>query len=214
MVRMSEKKPTGSLPTDNWEDKDILQCKTALLKHYDSLSNSQAVRIIGFIAGLLTLLQTVQTLGRGEIASIFPNLAVCNISYTPFELFLMDCFKLSFFLIVIFGLFFYIFRAFFKFSLFSLYSNQLRWVKKRDIEALEKSEKLKEKDLMILIPWATSKIITGELERNGKKGPRLTLYKFFKYDWFISGREETIWGYLLCIVFSLISTLFLLFLLW
>lgn len=177
------------------KNKEMMNCRIALQRHYVSLSHSQAIRIIGFVAGLLTLIQIVQISAKGQLSSLYPI-------------------KIILFLIPVLILLFYIFRAFFKFALFSAYSAHVLCIENTEIEYLiEKEEHLKGKNLMILLDSATSRKISGDLKKNDKENyRRSSLYKIFYYDWFMAKNVFT--GILLCCVLSLLSIFILLAILW
>jgi hypothetical protein len=94
------------IPMTNDAITEMMYCRIALQKHYNSLSNSQAVRIIGFVAGLFSILQVVLTSGKGQFSSLFPGLSVVNMSYTQFELFILDLIRFILFLVPVFILLF------------------------------------------------------------------------------------------------------------
>jgi hypothetical protein len=163
----------------------MMDYKISLQRHYDSLSHSQAVRIIGFVTGLFTLLQ-----------------------------FCIDLVRFVIFLIPIFILLFFIFRSIFRFAVFSAHSEHIRGIEEKDIKNLEQDEVFKGKNMMVLLDFATSYKISGNLKKNGNENyPRLSLYKFFYYDWFMSG-NNSMKGFFICAGLSLISIFILLALLW
>ena len=68
---------------EDWKEIEIfLHTKTAVVKYYDSLRNSCAVRIIGFIAGLFTLIQAVQNSNDKPLSGFFTSSPFGKIDFT------------------------------------------------------------------------------------------------------------------------------------
>jgi hypothetical protein len=209
MIIMSEESPEPVKPVD-WNDEEITKYRIALKRDYISLSNSQAVRLIGLIAGLFTLLQVFQNSKNLPLSDIFlvdiPNIPVLEIlaNLLPWRLL---AFVFSVGLILFFS-----FRAFFRYALFCALSTNIRWIDKPELNYLFMNDKyLKGKNLMVLLEMATTKKISGDLENFESSYTRRKLYGIFYYDWFLIEKK---WGYLLCLILSLLSTWILLGLIW
>lgn len=210
MSIMSEKSLKPVEPED-WKDDDIIKCKIALKRDYIAQSNSQAVRLLGLIAGLFTLLQVVQNSKNLHVSDIFsiniPNITILESLANLFP------WKLLVFVFSVGFLLFFIFRAFFRYAVFSAYLSHVRWIEKPELHYLLKiKEDLKGKNLLVLLEFATEKKISGAMKDFEKNYTRQKLYKWICYDWFISENEK--WGYLLCLGLSLLSTWILLGLIW
>lgn len=169
--------------TEYWNNDGLKEAKFELLKHYDSLSNSQGVRLLTLIAGLWTFLQTVNLLSPEQLSSIFTE-------------------------IVVFIFFIFIFRSFFRFSLYSMFSAHVKWIENTELKNLLKCKKdLKGKNIMVLIHHATEEKIYGKLRIDEKrKYPTLRLLKTAPYHIFASNNWK---GNLLNIILALVTTHFL-----
>jgi len=165
-----------------WKEAKIMECRIALRKHYDSLSSSHGVRLIGLVAGLWTLLNTVRPLKESQIV-LWVTGAIVVV------------------------LFLFIYRSFFKFSLFSKYSSQVMWIEERELNFLLKiQDSLKRKNLLVLVDHATGKKIQGEMKKFESSYTRQKILGI-PYDWFMS---ENQWkGFFLCLGLALGSTVIL-----
>lgn len=190
------------------------EVKIALQKSFDSKRNALGAQLLGLIAGLFTLLQTVQNSGKQPLSGIFPNLAVINIPYTPLELLLIEFLKLGLFTTAVFILLFLITRTIFRFSFYSKYSDIVYWVERNYLKLLpERLEWLKDRDLLIQVREIAGLMIAGKMKRVSKREKFL---KKIPHDWFISGVtwNDEEWGYVFCLGLSMVFTVILVFLLW
>lgn len=197
------------------ETKLFMDSKSTLTKYYDSLRNSCAVRIIGFTAGLFTLIQTFQTSKDYPLSNLFHYLPTVKIDFLSIEA--IELLKLAFFFTGASLLLLLIIRSIFKFALYSCYANQLLWIDQNEMKYLP--EFLQEKTVDIKLHETAGRKIAGNLKDSEGNviQKRMKLYWLFPYDWFITGAtwsKKSRRGFLLCIGFSIIFTLIFFFLLW
>lgn len=194
-------------------DEEFKETKNALRDDYNTHQNSLGVRIIGLVAALFTLFQTVQN--SQKLSEIFPNLAIVNIDLKAFGINLITLFKLLLFATAVMIVLFFIFRSFFKFALQSVYITQLYWFEKKDFEKISPEDKqrmLKEKRPLGQLHEAIGMRISGKL--NNPK--RLKLWNTFPYDLFMANASwvSERWGIFWCGVFAFGSTATLFFIIW
>lgn len=111
---------------------------------------------------------------------------------------------------------FFIIRSFFKFSLQSVYLNQLDWFENFDFNKIEpedyKDYMPKEKRPLHQFSVALGLRISGKLKGTEK----LKLWKIFPYEWFMPNADWTSekWGIFWCLVFAILSAALLIFICW
>lgn len=197
--------------------------KGALLQYYSSMQASQATRLIGFVIALFTLIQAVQNLKESYLSSLFPTLAGALESVlvvSPTLVVLLDFIKLGGLFVGIYLLMLFVMRTIFRFSVFSYLASHLADVKESDVygtndEKNGNKPKLSDEDIMARIRMKTS-------ERLLNRDPKLFV---FPIKWHFSalvssGNKQTPrktndrWGWRVCCLLALLSSLFLLFILW
>lgn len=173
------------------------ETKNALLRHYASNQSSQSARLIGFLIGLFTLLQTVQQSQKEPLAGIFKNIEFA----LTFEIHpsVGDVFKLFFFSVFVWVSLVFIVRTIFRFQLFSYSSNYLITLKLSDLSEHSK------KAIHSAIQEATFDKVCAQ-----------NVFGIFRLSWFISrdtGEEHRI-GLILCMFLAFLATLILIWFLW
>lgn len=186
------------------------ETKNALLKYYADSRASRGMHLIGFTAGLFTLIQIVQYSNQGPLSKIFSNIEVLFSDFpVDFEFLiptwlssLMLVLKFSFFFLAVCGLLFFIIRTIFRFAVYAYFSDYLIRVKPDEIEC----------NFNESIHDAIHTKIMEEFESDDKK-----VYRFFRLMWFIhSGKKESQHqkGYEICAVLAIVFTLVLLWFIW
>jgi len=172
--------------------KHFTEAKNALLRYYSTSRSSHGVHLVGFTAALFTLIQTTQHPSDWGISKIF-NLemppALANIG----EIVLPYLFSL-----VIWFLLFFTIWTIFRFAVFAHYAEQLKTVKPADISKREEA-----------IHQAIHVTVEGKLSRKH-------LYWVFPARHFIESgtNRQHWWGRTWCFILSIVTTLFLIGLLW
>lgn len=171
----------------SWDTEELNKYRVTLQKHYDSISNSQAVRLLGLIAALFTFIQITQN--------------------AAFVISINMLFESCIYLLVIFILIFFSFRAFFRFALYSNYASQVLWVKEKDLTYfLEDFPHWREHNTMAILDSATFLKIAGLLRcAENKKYETLKIYHLFPYVWFgnsaVPSKQK--WGYGVCFLLTI-----------
>ena len=168
------------------------ETKNALLRHYASNQSSQSARLIGFLIGLFTLLQTVQHSEKEPLAGIFKNIEFA----LTFEIhpIVGDMFKLLLFSVFVWVSLVFIVRTIFRFPLFSYSSDCLITLKLSDISENSK------KPIHSVIQEATFDMVCAK-----------KVFGIFRLSWFISrgtGKEHRT-GVILCMFLAFLATLIL-----
>jgi hypothetical protein len=183
---------TGSKPSE-WDKNTIDTYRIALQKNYNSISNSQAVRLLGSIAALFTFIE-LTSIVESELAELGPL-------------------KVLGFVLVASIFIFFSFRAFFRFSLFSMFAAHIKWINNKEIDyLLEDDKNLRGQNTMALLHAATAFKISGKLRRNNEDRYKARkLYHLFPCRFFIvsGNRRHDIGGYLICMVLTSVSMLIL-----
>lgn len=91
--------------------------KNSLLRHYSDIQTSSVTRLIGFVAGLFTLIQTVQTSKIYKISDVF--VIPISIPIPDYILAMTPLLRLLLFAGAVFVLVFYIVRTMFRFAAFN-----------------------------------------------------------------------------------------------
>ena len=192
----TEDKPESKPP--EWDTKTKDKYRIALQKNYNSISNSQAVRLLGLIAVLFTFIQVTPTVTQ--------------------DISVADPLKILGFVLVSSVLIFFSFRAFFRFSLFSMLSAHIMWINDKEIDyMLEDEADQRGQNTMALLHAATTFKICGELRKNEKdKYKARKIYHLFSYKNFIASDNwrKDLWGYGICLALTSVSILILMVMLW
>ena len=174
------------------------EAKSALIHHYASNRASHGVHLIGFTAGLFTLIQIVQNSESQPLSGIFKNVSVIFSGIPPI---IGEFFKLMVFFVGIWVLLFFIIRTIFRFAVFAYFAEYSLAVGAK--ETYRRSEPIHEAIHLIVI----EKVI----EANKR------LYWRFPLSWFVvrRGKEsEHHQGYRLCGIIALGLAFVLVSLLW
>lgn len=188
------------------------ETKNALLRHYGTNRASRGVHLVGFTAGLFTLIQTVQYAHKegARLSEIFldwegffsklvqglGDLKVLSNWLAPAA----QAAKFLLFLIAVGGLLFMIIRTIFRFAVWAYFATYLKRVSPSEIS--------KSTDP---IHWAIHMAAANKIIEDRKK-----VYGFVPLSWFITGLEGSHpgRGFILCLFLAFVSTLFLVGVLW
>ena len=173
------------------------EAKSALLHYYSSNRDSHGVRLIGFTAGLFTLIQIVQNSKKEPLSGIFTKTSVILGGIPPSY---TEAFKLLVFFAGNGLLLFFIIRSIFRFAVFG-YLSEFTLAVNSD-ETFERAE---------AIHMAIHKIVEKKIVSTKKK-----LYGVFPLRWFVStGKDSEHWkGYSLCVFLAVGFTFLLISILW
>jgi len=186
------------------------ETKNALLRYYASSRDSQGVHLIGFVAGLFTLIQTVQHSRQEPLSGIFSDVGailfelsrahrvleiVSSLVATSWQVL-----KFPIFIFSIIFLLFFIIRAIFRFALFAHLSEYLIRLKPSEIS--ERTEPIHD-----VIHTA----VVDNIDKAKQK-----VFWVFPLIWFISrGNGNQYWkGQVMCLLLAICSTLTLMLFLW
>ena len=123
---------------DNFE-----KAKHSLLSHHTAQQNSQATRLIGFVAGLFVLLQLTQTSKLYELTNVFPNFpTIIVFGDSPV---LWDFLKVVFLFMGTWAILFFILRAIFRYAVFGKIAFSAMWVTMDDAKVFVRDYTRKEK---------------------------------------------------------------------
>jgi hypothetical protein len=129
-----------------WHNEKIEEARKTLLTHYNSVQTSQVTRLIGFVAGLFTLLQLTQVSRTSTLSTMFSSFQT-NIIIPPL---LWDGFRFAILYIGTLIITFFILRAIFRFCIFGFISSAILNMSKGYFdEHIEKIEIDKEKIALI-----------------------------------------------------------------
>lgn len=184
-------------------DKDVtnfLSAKNSMLTYYQNMGSAQAVRLIGFSAGLFTLLGIIQLSSEQHLRLFFKDApSIINFGITSEGLAIIN---FIFLFISVGTLTFLICRAIFRYTAYSIIASDIIYITLADTTKTE-CEALH------------SQISEVMIERVAKKYPK-RLYGVFHISWFFSFYgNNNIWkGLVLSLLFSFFSTCLLLLLIW
>jgi hypothetical protein len=193
---MSEEKQATSNKGNNEDVKDFLRVKNSLQSYYQNMASAQTIRLIGFTAGVFTLIEATQ-LHLGEFFSSFSIPILEEVISSSIR----SSINFLFLSISVFILFFFVFRAIFRYSALSYLSNLLIYV------TFEETKKAAGQSLHAKI--------TNALFSHVKKYPRKVFF-VFPLLFFISrsGSRKHLVGILLSLILSLSATFLLLLFIW
>jgi hypothetical protein len=199
--------PKQSKPTDtkteeyptSWEKsekfKNFLTAKNFLISHYHNIASAQGVRIVGFTAGVFTLIGATQIKSDQALHNIIPA-----ITFDTSSLFFSSL-KLLFLSVSIFSLLFFVFRAIFRYATYANLADYLITV------SLGKTENASGKTL--------HHQITTALIQHVEQFPRRVFGMPIWYFWSVSQYQEKTWyGVIVCTILSMSVTFLLLLLIW
>jgi hypothetical protein len=198
-------------------DLSFQKARETIIKSYDERQKALGAQLLGLIAGLFTLLQTVQNSAEMPLSEVFSGLVVRKIRLTPFAIFNLEFWRWFLFVAAIFVLLFLITRTIFRFALFSRYSEIIYNV---DYTRFGKpTESNPQPDYLFEIREVVNKMIEGKISRRREDPPREKSENFLlliPHVWFMHGRdgENEIKGYILSAILAGCFTRILLFLLW
>jgi len=150
------------------------------LSYYTSLQTAQVTRLIGFVAGLFTLLQLTQIPDNLGLERFFPTLFPTEV--LPDIWIEIFKFKALFFGTLLIT--FFILRAIFRFCVFGYLGSYITNVEKADIEKIykaDKEEKARERPILV-IKRATSQRFINDDRR---------AYGIFKANWFFTYEDKS-----------------------
>ena len=187
--------------------KQFRETKNALLRYYSSSRASHGVHLIGFTAGLFTLIQTVQHSRQEPLSEIFSNVGAILFEITRalgvhgIALSIGEIIKLGVLSFGIGFLLFFIFHTIFRFAVFANFSDYLIGVKPTEIS--KRTEPIHE---------AIHSVVTDNICTRDKK----RFYGRIPISWFIVREKDSEHqnGYKMCGILAIVSTLILMGLLW
>jgi hypothetical protein len=186
-------------PIDNNKIKNFLRVKNSLLSFYQNIASAQAVRLIGFTAGVFTLIGATQISPKQHLSEVFSE-AVISPLIGGISLAISSNIKFLIFFGSICILFFFIFRAIFRYASYSYLASALTHLSIVETEKAE-GNSLHEQ-------------INNALFEHVKKYPR----RVFKIPifYFISYTKNTKirWGTALSCFLSILATFLILLLFW
>ncbi len=117
-----------------WKDNDgkdpLEDLKKSLFEHYTTLQNSQAIRLIGFVTGLFTLLGLAQASKVSKLSEIFANFPTIIVFGNSPQLW--DFLKVIFLFMGVSIIIFLILRAIFRFAVFGTLSSEAAYITTKD----------------------------------------------------------------------------------
>jgi hypothetical protein len=117
-----------------WYDKNIEEARRALLTYYTSLQSSQTTRLIGFVAGLFTLLQLTQVSKSLTLHTMFSSFPII----INFPVIVWEAIRFVTLFGGIFIIIFFILRAIFRFCIFGLLSSAVANLSEEDYDTVLK----------------------------------------------------------------------------
>ena len=173
-VKFMSKKDNEKTKEYLWDDQEIEETRKTLLSYYTSLQGSQSTRLIGFVAGLFTLLQLAQVAKTSAFGLIFPNINF-GLYLPPFWMEFLKFLPLYAGTVIIL---FFMFRAIFRFCLFGHYSSAIISLDKTDFQSVmeEHPEEKKMRRPVFIGNLAASIKLIKENRR---------AYIFFRSIWFL-----------------------------
>lgn len=102
------------------EPTEFKEGKDSLLRYYADILTSSVTRLIGFVAGLFILIQTVQTSKIYPISNVFPIQILTSITINEPYLSIVLSIRLVLFGLAIFVLMLYIVHTIFRFAAFNM----------------------------------------------------------------------------------------------
>lgn len=181
------------------DDKNFLRVKNSLLSFYQNIASAQAVRLIGFTAGVFTLIGATQISPVQPLSEVFPEAVIFpSIEWIPPAI--SDNMKFLFLFGSIFILFFFIFRAIFRYASYSYLASALTYVSIEETEEAE-GQALHQKIINALI---------AHVEKHQRKVFGLSILYFISY----TKNTKIRWGTALSCFLSILATFLLLLLFW
>jgi hypothetical protein len=189
------KLPEGS----NGKNNDFLNVKNALLSHYQNIASAQTVRLIGFTAGIFTLIGAIQLTPEQHLGEFFSNACILPLKEgIPSSI--SSSINFLFLSVSISILFFFVFRAIFRYAAYSNLTDALIYV------TIEETEKAEGKSLHAKFFNA---LIT-HVNKYPRKVFKMPISYFISY----TGNTKILWGRALSLFLSILSTFLLLLLIW
>lgn len=178
----------------------FIEIKNALLHYYASKRAGQGVRLIGYIAGLFTLLQTFQHSEQEPLSDIFFKIAQ-TFEGLPIPPIFGEGLKLVILFVGICVLLYFVFYAIFRYSIFSNYSEELMKIKQTDLSGNDKFDH-----------WKIHKAVTDNVCKDKNK----KVFGVFPSSFFIKrGTDSEHWkGRMWCWILATFATFLLIILLW
>jgi hypothetical protein len=175
------------------ERNQFIQAKNGLLRYYSSVRASHTTHLIGFTAGLFTLVQVF--LQEGAFHEMFFNLSLTHFSEIAQALgpYWVEIIKFGVFFSGVWVLFSLIIRSIFRYGLYATFSHELKRVSHTKVKSNEPvheaiheavQEKTKKQRILLIIPL-----------------------KYFLWE-----KRRT--GHMVCVIAAFALTLFLIMLLW
>ena len=182
----------------------FIEIKNALLHYYASKRAGQGVRLIGYIAGLFTLLQTFQHSKQEPLSGIFFEIAQTFEGYEISPI-LGEGLKLVILFSGICFLLCFIFYAIFRYSVFSNYSEELMKIKQTDLSGNDKFDH-----------WKIHKAVTDNVCKDKKKKVFGVFPLRFPLSFFIKRGTDSEHrkGWMRCVILAIGATSLLMILLW
>lgn len=183
----------------NYEINDFLKAKNFFISYYQNIASAQAVRLIGFTAGIFTLIGAVQIIPEKHLKNLVPDTGIFIILdeiLSPISSSII-VFLLS---VLIFILSFFVVRAVFRYATYAnLADTFIHISKKETIKA--KGETLHAQIISAL---------ESRIEKYPRKVFGMSLLYFFSFE----GNSKTNRGLFVCICTSILATFVLLLLIW
>lgn len=204
---MSNNNPSPS----SIDSTNFLRTKNSLITYYQNMCSAQAVRLIGFSAGLFTLLGAIQLSSEEHLRVFFKNIpSLINFGLTPEGLAIIN---FIFVFISIAILTFFICRAIFRANAFSIIANDIIYISKDDVKKfkskLEQEGKAVPKSLH-------SQINDTMVNRVTELNPKTLYIRCIEIGCFFShgNNKKLKKGLIISCIFSFLVTCLLLLLIW
>ncbi len=196
-----------SIKKNEIDIKDFRKVKEFLISYYQNVGSSQSVRLIGFTAGLFTLIGAIKLSPDEHLGKFFSEAFIFQLY--PSNVSIPQDISLAAFTIAIFILAFFIFRAIFRYMSFSQVANMLLFVTLNDVMTAERKRKEQSPKEEITLHAQIINALRSHIEKEPKV-VGMSIYSFISFY----GNPQYKWGVRLCVFLSTLSTFFLLLLLW
>jgi len=133
---MSETNQTSTEEENEIDIKHFLTVKNFYMSYFQNIASSQAVRLIGFTAGVFTLMGVIKLSPDEHLGEFFSDVYTFHIirSIVSISPEIISAFNFGIFFGAIFILMFFIFRAIFRYMAFSDLSDTLIYLTRNDVK--------------------------------------------------------------------------------
>jgi len=183
----------------NFTKEEFLRVKNSLLSFYQNIASAQAVRLIGFTAGVFTLIGATQISPEQHLRNFFSGAGISHL-IEGIHPAIVSNIKFFFLFGSMLILFFFIFRAIFRYTSYAYLASALIYL------SMEETEKADGQSLHNKIVNA----LLEHVENHPRKVFMIPIWYFIK----CSKKTNVWWGIALSFVLSVFATTLLLLLLW